>query len=384
MSSPLPKKHFSLESLKLISDEFRDLVSKGGVSSNSFKNKFESAKLFSGRFLQVLYIGGSHVESALIDTREGNKIVEFIEEGIPFFSSEKDFLELVARMYNPKAVNLTINIAAPLQNISRAGVLDAILVKGHRNHNFGTLVGKVIGQEVEKYLHLIGYPNTKVGSCNNLVSLGYLSKSQNLKPSQTIAAVVATGVNLGFFENENEFINLESGKYSISGIEVSELIGESGILKSYNLEAQRFGFEGVEERQDLLNLLKKDTEAGGLAKSVIRRSAQLFAAKLFGLISFKSEQETNFTSNKIDLVVEGFLFWQYPNYKEMVLETLELLGLNLKKINLIKTNFGFVYGAVKMWVFDVVLERKIVADIQRVYGLVKSFTFELRGPPLSI
>ena len=388
-------KVFSSHKLKQISQQFQaeiEKASKKEVSSLAFeknllfKNRIKTKK---EDLLQIIYIGGSHIESALINPKNQNQILNFKSEKISPLKNSQEFFELIAKYYTPKANFLNLNLAAHLKSIYRKDILDAVLIKNHLEHNLQDLVGKHVGLEVEKYLKQKFNKKITVSSSNNLVSLGFLAKEdKEFESSHTITGVIASGLNFGFYQDNETFINLESGKFKLENEEIAEFFASNNLHNQFNKQAKFLNLKiELKKKEDFERILKNPNkyslEIGELAKKILQKSAQLVACQFYGIILYKFGQNP-ILKHKIKLLLEGSLFWDNKIYKETFLKTLEELGLENQKLEIIRIKHGFILGSSSSLYFETKLEKKGYLLIQKIYSVLEKRVNALRGPPVSL
>ncbi len=343
-------------------------------TTNQISDLKQDSFVSSLKSFQVAYIGASHIESAKIK-QIGNqrKIQSFKRKPHTQIQTKQDFENLVLQIWDQKSKHLVINLAAPLQLVKTSNGYDSRLIKNHRFHNFSYLKGKLVGHEISKIIKEKTGRKVEVSVINNLVSLAKLEIVKG-DIDNTVTAVVATGVNFGYFEN-GEFINLESGKWLIENKETSELIGEGSIYKQLN---SQFKLE-ILDYKDLNNLLKTNTKASQLAHKLLRRSATLLSVKLAGIYNFKNkDSDPNY---KLKISVEGSLFWQVNGYKELVEKVLYVLGYDLGNFKFSRINYSFLLGASSGLQTRKVFQNRLTLIQEKVYFLIKSFFYHSQAPP---
>lgn len=120
-------------------------AAKGKTSSLPFivHHLSPSALVEDGEKFQVLKIGGSILQNALVFKKGQGVIVESLEEEhSPIFSTGKAFLALVKSHLRKNIKVLAINFAYPLKPRLENGRLDGILLSGSKEHAFFGLVGR--------------------------------------------------------------------------------------------------------------------------------------------------------------------------------------------------------------------------------------------------
>lgn len=349
-----------------------------------FKNRISG---FNKKFLQVIYVGGSHIESALIDLKKSSKkVLEFKSFEINSLKSSQELLEKIADLYDSKADVLNINLAAHLKLNYRNHNSDSTLVKNHNEHNLEGLVGKNIGLEVEKYLWQKYNKKVVVSSSNNLVSLGFLAReNKDFNSLYTIAGVVASGLNFGFYSDQETFVNLESGNFKPESENLGEDYCENSLYKKFNQQAKELNLNlRLKKKKDFVEIIKNKEKYSfkvyRLAKNLLQKSAQLSACQFYGIVLYKFGQKP-VLAEKIKLLLEGSLFWDNKIYKETFLKTLNILGFDLEMLELVRIKNGFILGSGSSFYFETKVEKKSYLLIQKIYTVLDIGVNVLRGPP---
>jgi len=409
---------YDLDNLKQIENNFLKEIGKAQKNSQS-SLKYESTQLKSiknvseNEVFQVLLLGGSHIESALVKVKNGQpKLLSFREEEIGKLQSKQEVFELIEKYLNPKIKYLSLNLAFPLKTTYRKNVIDGILQGSPKEHNLKDLIGQKIGENVENYIKTKFNKKIIVSICNNNVSLAFATKnlkqSQNFDSQNIITGVVATGFNFGFFEDKNSFINLESGSFdkfesSFCGKIIDEEslnpnqnllekeVGSAYLWKHFNHLSQKLGL-GIKlcspkEFLDLiqnLNLVQTPEYfvATKLAKKVLENSASLVATKISAIIKFKNQgKNQNLATNKFKIIIEGSLFWETLDYKNLVEKYLELLGNKLENIQFVRIKSSFILGAAKLVINSAKILTLKAKIIQKLISIPKFYIWFSNSPP---
>lgn len=329
--------NFSLSSkdLKTITNNFfQELINaeKGKNSSLAFirypipKNFFPIKE----KAYQEISVGGSIIKSQIIVNKKTvRKKVEKINH---FFLTKKDLFEIIKKHINNKIKLIVLNLAFPLKPILRKNLLDGKLIKTTKEHQLKDLVGKLVGEELEKYFYQKERKNIKTTVVNDVIFLLLKSLEKNLYPLSVIAGVVGTGTNFGFFLEETVAINLESGNFdkfqlSKTGLIIDKNSKNPGgqlfekevagayLYQHYNLITKR----NIQSTQELSQLAK---EGDFIAQKLINRSAFLIACQIAGIYRFKKLKNPNL---KPKLIIEGSLFKKGWQYEKTVKNTLKML-----------------------------------------------------------
>src|SRR5207302_1026335 len=70
----------------------------------------------------------------------------------PIFHTQEDFLKFLSQELDPNISHLALNFAYPLSPFIRDGKLDGTLLLGTKENIFEGLLGKNVGEEIEKYI----------------------------------------------------------------------------------------------------------------------------------------------------------------------------------------------------------------------------------------
>ncbi|HEX7042305.1 MAG TPA: hypothetical protein VF189_03575 [Patescibacteria group bacterium] len=352
-----------IEDLSKIVENFvteLELAEKGEKSSLSFiENKIPEVPLVGeGEIFQVMEIGGTNLKSAIVKKEKGNLILsEIVKETLPIFSSKEILFSFISQFLNKDISVLAMNFGFPQKPFFENGRLDGVLIKSVKDHEFFGLVGEKIALNLEKYLLEKFNKKIIVSVANDAVCL--LLSGLTKKDSNNLAAgIVGTGFNAAIFKNPTTLVNLEAGNFDKFVLShESEIID----LDSTNTSEQLFEKEVgggylykklnviINEKKlkifplksgDQLNFLAKENneEMGKIVKDLFYRSAQLAASAISGIMEF---QKRNLT-----FVMQGSVFWEGFNYKEMVEENVK--QLSTYKAEFIKIENAGILGAAKL------------------------------------
>jgi hypothetical protein len=371
-------KTFTTQELKKISHEFSfelSLAKKNQGSLKFEKNKIGTSFFFVNKKVQVIYVGSSHAEFATINYHnQSSKILDFTTKKIDRITTGQDLINLIIENLDQNTEQVVITFAAHLQTTNNKSFTDSILRNNHRIHDFSFLLNKSVGAWISEQIEQRIFKKIHFSALNNLVSLG-LSVDQNAT-TKTILGVVASGVNFGFLEN-GEIINLESGKFKYNQSEVSTQIGEEHLWKVYNRQAAQQNLELLSKAQDFRIVLNSENLAEkNLANIIFKRSAQLVGAKICGLV-----KGLNWNKEKINFIIEGSLFWEVENYRELVLETLSNLGANLENLQFVRNRHSFLIGSSKIFVEKPTIEKKKIRIIEKIKSQISILNWSSLAPP---
>lgn len=322
-----------------ITENFQNEIkagAKGKVSSLPFivHHLSPSALVKDGEKFQVLKIGGSIGQNALVYKKGRKVIVESLEEEhLPIFSTGKAFLALVKSHLRKKVSVLAINFAHELKPVFENNRLDGILIRSSKEHAFSGLVGKKVGAEIEKFIKLKFNKQIIVTLANDTICLA-LSGLGTAAPAGLAGGIVGTGMNFAFFLDEHTLVNLESANFnqfqpSAAGLLVDakslkpgEALFEKEVSGAYLF--QHYNLRQKKELGMIESTHQMDKVARGeiigdklLARELFKYSAQLISCQIAGI--------TNCKKQDMVFVMEGSLFWAGYNYRKTVEETVKSL-----------------------------------------------------------
>lgn len=348
--------------------------------------------------IQTFHLGGSHWETALVRLKNNKaQITNFKSGKTKSGQSGGDIFKIIASKIDEKTDFLSFSLALPIQQINSTNrALDGFLKKGKVHHyDFSDLENKLVGAELAKFLKQTLGRTINVSVTNDNTSLAFAAHNLSSQ-AEVITGVVATGVNFGFFEDKDTFINLESGSFnklahdlSLADKPMSRLVASGYLYKEFNriafLQGSRVVLKSNLELEELAfsksdKQLKQDSEQiQNLAKTLFNRSAQLVATQIASIIDLKSRTSKD---KKFKLVIEGDLFWKTLEYKQNVEKTLAEFGLNLENIEFVKVEFGFITGSAKS-VFSVSkIEQKKLLILEKIYSYCGGFSWFSLAPPV--
>ena len=317
--------------------------------SNSFKNELEEAaagkktslpfirhhlsiepKVKKDEVFQVLRIGGSIYQNVLAKRVDGNiVIVKSTQKPLPVFTTEKVFLSFIDRVLDPDISHLALNFAYPMAPITRDGYLDGTLIMGTKEHSFDGMVGKNIGETIEK--HILDKKKRVIHTAiaNDTVCL-LLSGLTQFKWESLVGGIVGTGLNFAIFLDQETIVNLEAANFdkfeqSPSGklIDGSSARPHSALYEKetsggylyqhFNIRLQKEGldFPHVASTKDMDKIAFSNIpRVSEIAQQVSDHSSSLIACQVAGI--------ANFYNRDCVIVVEGSLFWKGWRYKENV------------------------------------------------------------------
>lgn len=294
---------------------------------------------------QVLKIGGSILQNALVYKKGQAVIVESLEEEhLPIFATGKAFLALVKSHLRKNIKVLAINFAYPLKPILENNRLDGVLIGGSKEHAFSGLVGKQVGAEIEKFIKFKFNKQIMVTLANDTICLA-LSGLVTAAPLGLAGGVVGTGMNFAFFLDEHSLVNLESANFNrfkpsaagllvdAKSIKPGEALFEKEVsgaylFQHYNLRRKKEF--GIIESTHQMDKVARGEIIGDklLARDLFKYSAGLISCQIAGIANYKKRDMV--------FVMEGSLFWIGYNYRKTVVETVKSLTKYKVKFEKIK------------------------------------------------
>lgn len=306
----------------------------------------------------TLVFGGTLGTKALCrKTKSGIEIIsQNPETALPHFTRGEDFLAYVedATKDDPSAV-IGVNFAYAASPVFERGRLDSVLLEADPTNavDASDLVGKKIGEEIERYILEKRGKKVTVSVGNDGICL--LLSGKTLIPGDNLAfGVVGTGLNAGFLLDKNTAVNLESNRFdkfpqTKVGEELTRLLGNpfgkeingACLYRHFNAEIEDKGIQHspLTSTRQLSELSQTNIPVvSGIAQKHLDRSAQLVACQTAAIADFKG-QDTVF-------VMEGSLFWKGHNYKETVAKTVR--QLTSRRVTFVEIPNSGVVGAAKL------------------------------------
>lgn len=291
---------------------------------------------------QVLKIGGSIMQNALVHKEGSDIIVDSIEEErLPIFTTGKAFLAFIKSHLRKNIRILALNFAYPLKPVFENGKLDGILVNGTKEHSFTGLVGKQIGNAIEEHIQSIFRKYVSVSLANDTICLVLAGLTKH-KAQKLAGGIVGTGLNFAFFLDDQHLVNLEAANFDkLTLSPEAHLIDDRSLTQKrslfeketaggylylhYNLTIARTNplFHPVVSTHGLDKVARGEVPGDKkLARSLFERSAQLVACEIAGIANYKKCDMT--------FIMEGSLFWIGYNFRSTVEKTVKLLAPNYK------------------------------------------------------
>jgi hexokinase len=279
---------------------------------------------------QTLVIGGSFYQKAVSKRINGNiKILHYEQGEQPPFLTEQDLMTFVEKHLDPDTKVVALNFAYPMSPVTRGEILDGVLNSGSKENTFTGLVGKPVGESIEKYIKEKTGRDIKVAAANDTICL-LLSGLIHHEWDNLAAGIVGTGLNFAIFLDAKTTVNLETANFdkftqSEAGKEIDSHSASKGdslyekeisgayLYKHFNflITERNLPIEPLTSTKDLENLVhNKNKEIATTAKEVLEHSASLVAAQIAGIMEF--------CKRDIIFIMQGSLYWKGYRYKEMV------------------------------------------------------------------
>lgn len=307
---------------------------------------------------QSLVVGGTMAKFASVKKEASEPQAFRIKEQQLSFRTEEDFLGFVESILLQDINVVSLNFAYPLKPIFENGRLDGILLSVTKEGGFHGLVGKKVGEEIEKYVLAKRRKRIKVSVANDTICL-LLSGLTKYQWDNLAAGIVGTGLNFAFFLDKEKAVNLESANFdkfplSEEGKIIDSQSAKKGkawfeketagayLYKHFNLiiKEKKIKYPQIASTEELDIISRKNiSQVSEIAKSLITRSAQLVAAQIAGITELK-KRDTVFN-------MEGSLFWKANNYKETVGKTVKQLVPEYK-VRFVEIKDSAILGAAKL------------------------------------
>jgi hexokinase len=277
----------------------------------------------NGEIFQTIVMGGSVLEIGKIQNDDGKvKILEYTTKSIPLIDNKQVMMAVLEENLLPDAKVLSLNFAYPVEFVSRDGRMDARMITGAKQHQFEGVVGNLVGEMIEQFFASKGR-FIKVNVANDTVCLA--SACLNYFDSHSaVAGIIGTGVNFAFMQDAGTVVNLESGNFD--KLEQSET---AKIIDPLSTTPNKFWLE------------KEVPIQSRMALTILERSAQLTAVKIAGIYRWKNVP-------KLNILMEGSVFWHGYNYIPFVQYYLRVLGIEPTNIHFERVLQSSTIGAGKI------------------------------------
>ncbi len=357
----VPIKLYSKEELDQIADNWSvELAQAEAGEKTSLVFAKHQIQTIGGREEKglVIVVGGSNLIVAEILRKDGVlEILSYEKSRLPVLETKEQLFGILTAKIPQEISKLALNFAYPLDPFSRGSFLDGVLIAPSKEHKLEGLVGRPVGQELEEFLQQNYARKVEIVVANDTVCLvlAGLSRSQ---PNSLAGGIVGTGFNFGLFIDQETVVNLESANFdkfeqTETGKKITEQsnnpnkgkyekeISGAYLFEHYNILARDAGLEPVESTNDMNTIARSESKSAEIAQRLFNRSASLVAAQIAGIYRFKQ-------TNQLSLVMEGSMFWNGWNYKNLVYDNLRDLDVTLNHLQVFKIERSYLLGAAEL------------------------------------
>ncbi len=343
---------------KKILDELQSLKNGDKSPFLGVKTYFPQKPIITSGTIQVVVLGGTNYDFAVVDIEEGQQpVISFREKGkLQPINSKEDFLKLLDTHLTTKVDAIALNVGFPLVSFqAEKGQPDGKFIKATKEHTLLGLLGHKVSEFVlEKYIPKHN-SYAVVAAANDIVCL-----------TETDAGVViGTGFNMGIKGKDEQgtyVLNLEAG--NSASIEANEELEEidknskhyghnrfekmmSGyyLPQHFNLLAQKHNLnEKIKKAEEMAELAAtNDDKAGELARELFARSAGYAASQIAALYEFQGKPE------KLTISAEGSLFMYGYKYQKTLKQELLELGIPANVITFHTNEESSIHGALRLF-----------------------------------
>ncbi len=327
------------------------------ISALFIRNQLPSHNAIpDNEIFQVIAIGGSHMKNALMQKKgDSINLLKKTKVKVPTFNDETTFLTFVEKHLNIESSHLVINLAQMLEPVIRGNIFDGRLVGSSKEHEFAGLIGKVVGEEVEKYIAQKLQRKIHVSVINDVTCL-VLSGLQMSDWNIIVGGIVGTGVNFGYFLDRYTIINTESGAFRAlrqteTGRALDKQSNKPGefifekevsgryLFQHFNILLKDYQCSSTEK---LSHIARSDDKNAQIAQKLFERSASLIATHMTAIFMYKSQKNLVFA-------MEGSLFWEGWNYENMVIDYIQKLGVSAGSIKMVNIEDNSLFGAAQLF-----------------------------------
>lgn len=312
----------------------------------------------NGEIFETLSIGGGFTKKALVrKTHDKIEILQQSAQQQPPFKTKRDFLHVVDTLLENDITTLAVNLAQAVDPVFADNKLDGILPYATKESTFTGLIGKKVGEEIEKYILKKRKNKLTVSVANDTICLA-LSGLTKYSWENLVCGIVGTGYNIAFFDKKNDVINLESGNFNkFQQTEEGKIIDQSSVKpEAYIFEKETAGgylykhfniickqknikMHPLKNSKDLdFTAQSSNVEISTIAKDVLQNSALLVACQISAMAEYKQKN--------ITCVMEGSLFWKGFEYKETVTEAVK--KLTNYTVDIVEIENSPILGAAKL------------------------------------
>lgn len=364
-------KHIETPNYAAIRDTFcNDLkaAAEGKPTSLSFsKNKLPSAPLVKpGELFQVFVIGGTNGEASTVKYNlDGTVSIEDYQSfpNLDKFETVDEFLKFIDDHVDSISSAIVINFAFLMEPATGSkGQLDGKLLSGEKGHDFIGLHGSLVGAAVEQYFEKVHKRKVIVSVGNDVVCLIASINGPGVDSSRLVSGIVGTGYNMSFFLDNQTVVDVELAEYSnfqptstgrkidldsaSAGKHLYEKEVAAGeLFKHFNLLVNDLNLQigQLNSSKELAELaVTNQNKEGEVARELFRRSAAMVAANFAGFYNYRNRPD------KLIAVMQGGLFWEGPDYKEMFVDELVALGVPVEAIVFEMLERSGIIGAAKL------------------------------------
>lgn len=284
--------------------------------------------------IQCLVMGGTVFEKALVKrSEEGMIIISSDKVQIPVMKNVETFLDFIIPHIDPQVTQIGLCFTFPLEPVIRADMLDGILIRGTKEHDYVGLVGKPVGQTLEEVVLEKTGRKVQFAVANDTVCLVLAGKSLSQDINGLAGGINGTGMNFGFFDGTDTIINLESGNFNrfpfseaakqvdADSNSPGSSLFEKEVAGGYLRQLFSYYCPEVEisSTEYISNIAKSSEPYATVAEQLLKRSARLLACQIAGIYHFKKRP--------MMFVMEGSVFVKGYRYQDFVEEALRELGV---------------------------------------------------------
>lgn len=338
----------------------------GEKSSLAFLKHSLPAKPYinaSNKKFQVMSIGGSNLETSIIDASAPDTLAEIVSINISQMNKAADLIDTISPHVHDDIEWLFVNFAYPLKPINRQNKLDGELVKPTKEHAFHGLIGELVGEFIEVELSKIKNRPIQVVIFNDVVGLALSALSRpEASANHLISMVLGTGNNTGLFIDESTVVNIESGNFNgfmptrsqlaiqnssnVSGQFFEQAVAGKYLYQHANYYAHKSNLNiDFKETIEVNQMAEANLPARYICRHVMFRSAALIAAMLTGIWLYKNKQP-------LLCPVEGSIFWKSYQYSSSVNYWLQHLGVPENGITFTRIDHSNLRAGITIALFE--------------------------------
>lgn len=317
-----------------------------------------------GKF-QAMVIGGTHYHTQIAERHPDGSIshISAAQKGdVPQFATKEIFFETIAKLLHPSITYLSLNLAYPLYPMIRKNQLDGKLAYGTKDHTFKDLLGKLIGEAIEDYIKESQGRRIYVVIANDTVCLVLAGLQTTSHRENLVGCIVGSGYNISLFLDAHTVVNLECASFDNfeqtqtgKQIDAASLNPGRGLFEKevsgfylyqhFNLLSKQFGLKIPplhETKQLSMIAAVGNGQAKQIARALLFRSASLVAAQLAAIYLFKGKPSS------LEVITEGSVLKQGWQYKQMIGDALQKLGVHPEAITFLQNKDSSLVGATQL------------------------------------